>query len=150
MKKCIPKEDATAIIETHKPRGTFYFIDGDVYVGIDNRSWNVLTKKFTNLENCLSWLNEDAVILDTFPDNDDNCCKMFRVSKSWLIALLERLDDMNNREGVNFENFLENYVWDETYFIYIKSKEQGMLLEEYEFNESGEKLCDLLYQITFG
>ncbi len=55
---------------------------------------------------------------------------MFRVPKDWLLDLLEHLDDMNNREGVDLEKFLEEYVWDETYFIYIEAKEHEVLLGE--------------------
>lgn len=42
MAKKITQEEATAIIETREPLGTFWLIekgkDGDIYVGIDNSS----------------------------------------------------------------------------------------------------------------
>lgn len=126
----VTKEEAIVIIEKREPLGLFYFIDGNIYVGIDNRSWDAWTEEFANLDDCLNWLRNEAVILCTFPDDENDYCKMFRVSKDWLLDLLEHLDDMNNREGVDLEKFLEEYVWDETYFIYIEAKEHEVLLGE--------------------
>ena len=44
----------------------------------------------------------------------------------------ERLDNMNERKGVDLENFLDNYVWDETWFIYELAKAKGKLIMEQE------------------
>lgn len=70
--------------------------------------------------------------LCTFPDDDKDYCKYFEVPESWLIDILERLDNMNERKGVDLENFLDNYVWDETWFIYELAKDKGKLIVERE------------------
>lgn len=75
---------------------------------------------------------ELIVGLCTFPDDDKDYCKYFEVSKEWLIDILERLDNMNERKGVNLEEFLDNYVWDETWFIYELAKDKGKLIVEKE------------------
>ncbi len=62
IKKVTP-EEATAIIETRKPRGLFYTIDQTgtgkkVYVGIDNQSGDAWTEDFKSLGACKRWLTE--------------------------------------------------------------------------------------------
>lgn len=52
--------------------------------------------------------------------------------KGWLLDILQRLDEKNGRKGVDLDNFLENYVWDETWFIYLQAKKEGTLLREGE------------------
>lgn len=68
----------------------------------------------------------------TFPDNDDNYCTLFAVHTDWLLKTLERMDDLNERKGVDLENFLENYVWIETYAIYEMAKAGNHLIREEE------------------
>lgn len=75
---------------------------------------------------------ELVVGLCTFPDDDKDYCKYFEVHEDWLIDILERLDNMNERKGVDLEEFLDNYVWDETWFIYNLAKGNGMLIMEKE------------------
>jgi hypothetical protein len=76
--------------------------------------------------------NMRSIELCTFPDDDRDYCKYFEVPKDWLIDVLERLDNMNERKGVDLENFLDNYVWDETWFIYELAKAKGKLIMEQE------------------
>lgn len=128
----ITQDEANAIIEKREPLGLFYFVDGNVYVGIENKTWDAWTEEFASLEDCLNWLNEDVIALSTFPDCDEHYCKVFVVPKDWLLDILERLDEMNERKGVDLENFLENYVWDETWFIYEQAKAFGEILREEE------------------
>lgn len=73
-----------------------------------------------------------SIGLCTFPDDDRDYCKYFEVPKDWLIDVLERLDNMNERKGVDLEEFLDNYVWDETWFIYNLAKDKGKLIMEKE------------------
>lgn len=73
----------------------------------------------------------ETVELGTFADNDDQFCRVFTVPKDWLIDILERLDGFNEQYGVDLENFLDNYCWDETWFIYKQAKCQGCLLKEW-------------------
>ena len=75
---------------------------------------------------------ELIVGLCTFPDDDKDYCKYFEVPKNWLVDILERLDNMNERKGVNLEEFLDNYVWDETWFIYELAKDKDKLIVEKE------------------
>lgn len=65
--------------------------------------------------------------LCTFPEDDKYFCKYFEVPKDWLINILDTLDSMNERQGVDLERFLDNYIWDETWFIYDLAKNKGIL-----------------------
>lgn len=77
-------------------------------------------------------MRQNETELCTFPNDDKDYCKVFSVPTDWLIDILERLDKVNERNGVDLENFLENYVWDETWFIYLQAKAKGKLLREDE------------------
>ena len=72
---------------------------------------------------------ELIVGLCSFPDDDKDYCKYFEVPERWLIEILE---SMNDRKGVDLERFLENYIWDETWFIYELAKKNGKLIMEKE------------------
>ena len=76
--------------------------------------------------------DDDSVTLDTFPDDDRNFSKKFTVPKSWLIDLLEKMDALNERKGVDLNQFLQNYIWDETWFIYLQAKQCEVISEERE------------------
>lgn len=75
---------------------------------------------------------ELIVGLCTFPDDDKNYCKYFEVHERWLMEILESLDNMNERKGVELEEFLDNYIWDETWFIYELAKKNSKLIMEKE------------------
>ena len=75
---------------------------------------------------------DDFVTLDTFPEDDRNFSRKFTVPKSWLIDILERLDSFNERKGVDLDRFLQNYIWDETWFIYLQAKQDEVIAEETE------------------
>jgi len=77
-------------------------------------------------------IEKGQIDLCTFPDSDDHYCKQFTVDKDWLIDILERMDALNNREGVDLIRFLENYVWDETWAIYLAAKADERVIEEKE------------------
>ena len=70
--------------------------------------------------------------LCTFPDDDKDYCKYFEVPKDWLVNFLDKLDSMNERKGANLQNFLDNYVWDETWFIYLQAKQDACCDNEKE------------------
>lgn len=70
--------------------------------------------------------------LCTFPDDDRDYCKVFSVPTEWLLDFLEKLDTFNEGKGVDLQNFLYNYFWDETRIIYLQAKEEGRLLSETE------------------
>lgn len=74
----------------------------------------------------------DTVALDTFPNDDRNFSRRFVVPKSWLIDILGRLDGFNERKGVDLERFLQNYIWDETWFIYLQAKKDEVIISEEE------------------
>lgn len=73
---------------------------------------------------------EQTIELCTFPVDDKDYCLSFVVPKTWLKDILERMDSLNNREEVDLKNFLDNYCWDEAYFIYEAAKADGVLLKE--------------------
>ncbi|MFW5647931.1 MAG: hypothetical protein ACOCG5_02475 [Candidatus Alkaliphilus sp. MAG34] len=54
--KYITRDEASKIIETSEPRGLFYEVDGDVYVGIDNSDGDAWVEEFKTPEECLNWL----------------------------------------------------------------------------------------------
>lgn len=70
--------------------------------------------------------------LCTFPDNDKDYCKYFEVPKTWLIRVIEGLDNTDKRKGIDLEEFLNNYIWDETWSIYELAKNNGKLIMEKE------------------
>ena len=73
-----------------------------------------------------------TISLCTFPDDDCNYCHSFVVDTRWLIQVLERMDELNERRGVSIRNFMDNYVWDETWAIYNIAKAENRILFEEE------------------
>lgn len=71
-----------------------------------------------------------SIGLCTFPDDDRDYCKYFEVPKDWLIDVWEKWN--NNKRYIDLEEFLDNYVWDETWFIYNLAKGNGALITEKE------------------
>lgn len=57
--KQITKEQAHKIIETRKPIGKFWLVDGEKFVGIDNTDGDAWTEDFTDVNECIAWLRED-------------------------------------------------------------------------------------------
>ena len=72
----------------------------------------------------------EQVELETFPVDDTFYSLAFVVPKEWLIDMLERMDALNNREGVDLQRFLENYIWDETYFLYSAAQAANVIIRE--------------------
>jgi len=68
MIQSITREQASKIIETNKPLGSFITIENDTFTGIDNITGNAFTEDFKDLKNCLAYLNgadlEDCLELD--------------------------------------------------------------------------------------
>jgi NAD(P)H-flavin reductase len=62
MPKKITQEEATKIIDTREPLGTFWLTDKikgkAVYVGIDNSTGDAWTEDFKSKGSCLRWLGE--------------------------------------------------------------------------------------------
>lgn len=81
------------------------------------------------------------VELDTCPYNDVTDCRYFEVPYDWLMDVLESLDNMNERKGVNLTEFLCNYIWDETEFIYELAKKHDKLLTESKIYEQESLEC---------
>lgn len=77
-------------------------------------------------------MKEETVELCTFPEDDKYYCKSFKVPKNWLLEIIEKLDSLNERKGVDFDSFMENYVWDETWFIFVQAKKEGKIIETEE------------------
>lgn len=70
--------------------------------------------------------------LCTFPEDDRNYCHCFTVPVRWLYRKLQAMDALNERKGVSIKNFIENYVWDETFAIYKMAQVAGVISNEYE------------------
>lgn len=77
-------------------------------------------------------MNVITTELCTFPDDDKDYCKVFEVPTDWLTDIIERLDGFNEQLGTSLSQFLEEYCWDETYFIYLQAKKEKKLLKEAE------------------
>jgi len=52
----IDNNKSIEIIEKREPRGLFYTIENDIYVGIDNLSGDAWTEDFDTLTQCKRWL----------------------------------------------------------------------------------------------
>lgn len=72
----------------------------------------------------------ESTELDTFPDDDDDYSKVFEVPTAWLLKTISSMDSYNERKGVTVQEFLEEYVWEETEVIYNLAKEQDKILKE--------------------
>lgn len=70
--------------------------------------------------------------LYTFPDDDKDYCKGFTVPTAWLSKALKEMDPFENGGNVSLERFLDNYLWDETWFIYCLAEQSGNILSEEE------------------
>ena len=66
-----------------------------------------------------------TVELCTFPKDDNDYCHSFTVPQEWLVVFLS-----TEKKKIRLKDFLENYTWDETYFMYESAKRCGVLLEE--------------------
>ncbi len=52
----ISKKQAYQVIDSRRPHGLFFLKDGEVYVGIDNRTGDAWTEEFATKSDCLKWL----------------------------------------------------------------------------------------------
>lgn len=68
--------------------------------------------------------------LCTFPDDDKDYCKYFEVPINWLVDIWGKWG--NNKRYIDLDEFLDNYVWDESWFIYCFAKNNGQLIMEKE------------------
>ena len=130
--KRLSQKEALDVVRSRKPRGIFYTVEDGEFVGIDNRESEAWVESFDTLQKCISWLKGEYVELSTFPDDDDCYCKDFMVPTDWLISVLEKMGDLNERKGVDLQNFLDNYCWHETYAIYEMAKAGNHLIKEEE------------------
>ena len=130
--KFVTVEEALKIVRTRKPIGLFYTKENGKYVGIDNEGGEAWTNGFDSLDVCVRWLKGECIVLDTFPDDDNGYCKTFVVPTDWLIETLEEIDYLNEQKGVDLQNFLCNYCFDETDAIYEMAKAGNHLIAEEE------------------
>ena len=56
MIKEVSEEKADKIIETRKPEGLFFLMEGDKIIGIDNSTGDAWTEEFTNMKDFLNWV----------------------------------------------------------------------------------------------
>ncbi len=52
----VTQQEAMQIIESFQPLGCFYLKEGELYVGINNRTGDAWTEDFPSKEECLRWL----------------------------------------------------------------------------------------------
>jgi hypothetical protein len=56
--KLIFKDEALLLQVNRSPRGLFLYKDGDLWIGIDNRSGDAWIEAFTTRRACEKWLRE--------------------------------------------------------------------------------------------
>lgn len=56
--KEITKGEAFKIIESKKPEGLFWLLDGDIFIAIDNSRGEAFVEEFNDKEECLQWLKD--------------------------------------------------------------------------------------------
>lgn len=71
-----------------------------------------------------------TIELCTFPKDDADYCLSFIVPQTWLTKVIKKEDECSGRKTTSLKKFLDNYCWDETYFIYEAAKTDGVILEE--------------------
>lgn len=64
------------------------------------------------------------VKLDTFPSDNKYYSLSFGVPQSWLINYLK------DQKSVSLEEFLETYIWDDTWFVYLQALQDDVLIYE--------------------
>ncbi|MHC1722499.1 MAG: hypothetical protein AB9836_04755 [Aminipila sp.] len=52
----IGSKEANSIIDSRKPLGIFYHLDGEICVGIDNSTGDAWTEEFKSVDDCKKWL----------------------------------------------------------------------------------------------
>ena len=80
------------------------------------------------LETNASLRSRPTTRLSTFPEDDKDYSVVFEVPTDWLIDVLERLDERNENVGVDLANFMANYIWDESWFIYEFARKEGKVI----------------------
>lgn len=64
----ISKIKAHKIINKREPLGIFYFLENDVYIGIDNSTGDSFVEEFKDKETCLAWLTDKSISYFTEED----------------------------------------------------------------------------------
>lgn len=73
-----------------------------------------------------------TIELCTFPDHDQNYCKVFKVPMKWLRKKLIKERRSGEKRSNIIKRFVDSYCWDETYFLYLQSINEKVMLEESE------------------
>lgn len=79
-----------------------------------------LNNEFLNRKN-------NYIILDTFPEEDKDNCTSFSVPLGWFMELMDSVSRLANGEPFDLQAFLDNYIWEETDFIYKQAQKAGIL-----------------------
>ena len=69
---------AEVVINTRKPLGLYYVLDGGVYVGIDNSKGHAWTEEFTDLRQCKQWLRNPSMLAPSMESAEP--CGSYRVT----------------------------------------------------------------------
>lgn len=70
----------------------------------------------------------NCIFLDTFPEEDKYYCNSFSVPLGWFMELMDSVSRLANGEPFDLQAFLDNYIWEETDFIYKQAQKAGVLL----------------------
>lgn len=109
----ISKEKAHKIINNREPLGLFYFLENDVFVGIDNSTGDSFVEEFKDKETCLAWLTDKSISYFTEEDFGKSLNELERYEKS---------------DSVHEVIIIENLVT--SIFIQASSKEEAVLKAE--------------------
>lgn len=76
-------------------------------------------------------VNEDVYETCTYPENNQNTIKYFKVPTDWLQKTLEGNPILFNRHCM--ESFTQKSTQFERLLVYLKAKEEGELIAEEEY-----------------
>ena len=69
-----------------------------------------------------------AVGLCTYPLDDDDYCLYFEVTYNWMVSCLEKIGVFDFYK--DYEDFINNYTWDETWPIYEQANLENVVIKE--------------------
>lgn len=108
-------------------------LDGESYIPEPNEpplpgEWGAYAEQGWDFPLSRTDGNNDPELIElcTFPEYDDHYCRCFSVPKAWLLR--KSLFLQNSEEGL--AQFLEEYVWEDTYSLYLLARSEGVIFSE--------------------
>ena len=78
-------------------------------------------------------MKKNTTELTTFPESDEFFATYFTVPTDWLVKTLKERDFFENvNEDFDLNDWLQEYVWDETYFLKSYAEADGVIENVYQ------------------